>query len=133
MTSIKIEEREGYLLHNKELLEDAKILEEVVVVGYGKQSEKLLTTSISSMKVDVKIVKTNATLTVNNDSTLADVSVSVNGTAIGATMPASGTVFTVKVTAKGEEKPSHVIFNGSKKNLTNGVFKENSEDLEYFL
>lgn len=34
------------------LLEDAKILEEVVVVGYGKQSEKLLTTSISSMKVD---------------------------------------------------------------------------------
>lgn len=26
MTSIKIEEREGYLLHNKELLEDAKIL-----------------------------------------------------------------------------------------------------------
>ena len=68
----------------------------------------------------IKIVKTNATLTVNNDSALADVSVSVNGTAIGATMPASGTVFTVKVTAKGEEKPSHIIFNGSKKNLTNG-------------
>lgn len=34
------------------LLEDTKILDEVVVVGYGKQSEKLLTTSISSMKVD---------------------------------------------------------------------------------
>ncbi len=34
------------------LQEDTKLLEEVVVVGYGKQSEKLLTTSISSMKVD---------------------------------------------------------------------------------
>lgn len=34
------------------LLEDTKMLDEVVVVGYGKQSEKLLTTSIASMKVD---------------------------------------------------------------------------------
>ncbi|MBQ8674455.1 MAG: TonB-dependent receptor [Bacteroides sp.] len=34
------------------LQEDSKLLEEVVVVGYGKQSEKLVTTSISSLKVD---------------------------------------------------------------------------------
>ena len=31
---------------------DSRMLDEVVVVGYGKQSEKLLTTSISSLKVD---------------------------------------------------------------------------------
>lgn len=34
------------------LNEDSKMLEEVVVVGYGKQSEKLVTTSISSLKID---------------------------------------------------------------------------------
>ncbi len=34
------------------LAADAEFLEEVVVVGYGKQSEKLLTTSISSVKLD---------------------------------------------------------------------------------
>ncbi len=34
------------------LAADAEFLEEVVVVGYGKQSEKLLTTSISSVKID---------------------------------------------------------------------------------
>ncbi len=31
---------------------DSKLLDEVVVVGYGKQSEKLVTTSISSVKLD---------------------------------------------------------------------------------
>ncbi len=34
------------------LTNDEKLLEEVVVVGYGKQSEKLVTTSISTLKID---------------------------------------------------------------------------------
>ncbi len=39
-------------LINITLKEDAKVLDEVVVVGYGVQSQKLVTTSISKLKMD---------------------------------------------------------------------------------
>lgn len=91
---------------NVEMQEDTDLLEEVVVVGYGEQTRKSLTTSIAS--VDVDEVRNIATPTVTGA-----LQGSVTGLQVNQNAGSPGAGFSVRIrgasTVNGSNEPLYVV------------------------
>lgn len=91
---------------NVQMQEDAQALEEVVVVGFGEQTKKSLTTSVA--KVDAETVKNIVTPTISGALQGA-----ANGLQVNQNSGAPGTAFSVRVrgasSINGSNEPLYVV------------------------